>query len=173
MEETRKGFIMTKAEAVPGKGPGDTVRIDEKGKIKVVKNTNKALETGKIWQFLRPSSEINNRLEGKQTSKCLWINLYEFQPGGAVDKHYREYNNTDMPVFDEALYVISGRIRAKVGDVEKIVGPDTLIYFPSNAIVSFTNIGKGKKAKYLKIGASEEGQLQGMAIYFKIPTYKA
>jgi len=62
------------------------------------------------------------------------------------DEHYREYNNTDMPVFDEALYVISGRIRAKVGDIEKIVGPDTLIYFPSNAIVSFTNIGKGKKS---------------------------
>ena len=173
MEETGKGFIMTKAEAVLGKGPGDIVKIDKKGKIKVVKNTNKALETGKIWQFLRPSSEVNNRLEGKQTSKHLWINLYEFQPGGAVDEHYREYNNTDMPIFDEALYVISGRIRAKVGDIEKVVGPDTLIYFPSNAIVSFTNVGKGEKAKYLKIGASEEGKLQGMAIYFKMPTYKA
>ena len=173
MKENQNGFIMPLTEAVPGKGPGDIVRIDQKGKIKVVKNKNKALETGKIWQFLRPSSEINNKLEGKQTSKHLWINLYEFQPGGAVDEHYREYNNTDMPVFDEALYVISGRIRAKVGDIEKIVGPDTLIYFPSNAIVSFTNVGKGKKARYLKIGASEEGKLQGTAIYFKMPTYKA
>ena len=75
MKETRKGFIMPITEAVPGKGPGDTVKIEKKGKIVEVKNKNKTLETGKIWQFLRPSSEVNNRLKGKQTSKHLWINL--------------------------------------------------------------------------------------------------
>jgi mannose-6-phosphate isomerase-like protein (cupin superfamily) len=169
MEENRKGFIMPIAEAVPAKGPGDTVRIqDEKGQIKVVKNTNKALEKSELYKFLRPSSSSDKI--GAEPSIHLWINSYKMQPGGAVDEHYREYNNTDMPIFDEVLYVISGRIRAKVGDIEKTVGKDTLIYFPSNAIVSFTNVGRGP-AKFLKIGASDKGKIQGMPIYFKKPKY--
>ena len=172
MEENRKGFIMPIAEAVSAGGPGDTVMIqDKKGQIKVVQNKNKARENSELFKFLRPSSSADR--VGQEPSMHLWINAYKMKPGCAVDEHYREYNNTDMPIFDEVLYVISGRIRAKVGDIEKVVGPDTLIYFPSNAIVSFTNVGKGEKAKYLKIGASEEGKLQGMAIYFKMPTYKA
>ena len=32
MKETRKGFIMPITEAVPGKGPGDTVKIEKKVK---------------------------------------------------------------------------------------------------------------------------------------------
>ena len=165
----RKGFIMSIAEAVPAEGPGDTVSIqDKKGQIKVVRNKNKALEKSELYKFLRPSSS-DDRV-GKEPSMHLWINAYKMQPGGAVDPHYREYNNTDMPIFDEALYVISGRIRAKVGDIEKIVGPDTLIYFPSNAIVSLANVGK-KAAKFLKIGASDEGKIQGKPIYFKMPRY--
>jgi quercetin dioxygenase-like cupin family protein len=173
MEKIGKAFIMAKAEAVPSTGAPDTVRIDEKGKIKTVKNVNKTLEISKMWQYIRPSSEVDNKLKGKQTSPHLWINLYEFQPGGAVDEHYREYNNTDKPVFEEALFVISGRLRAKVGDIERIVGPGTLIYFPSNTTVSFKNIGKGRKASYLKIGVSAEGKLQGKGVFFKVPTYTA
>jgi len=169
MAENRKGFIMSIAEAVSAKGPGGTVKIqDEKGQIKVVQNKNKALEKSELYPLLRPSSSVDK--VGKEPSMHLWINTYKMQPGGAIDEHYREYNNTDMPIFDEALYVISGRVRAKVGDIEKTVGADTLIYFPSNAIVSLVNVGK-RPAKFIKIGASEEGKIQGMPIYFKMPKY--
>ena len=165
----RQGFIMPIEEAVPAEGPGDTVKIqDEKGQVKIVKNMNKPLEKSELYKFLRPSSSDDK--VGPEASMHLWINAYKMQPGGAVDEHYREYNETDSPIFDEVLYVISGRIRAKVGDIEKTVGPDTLIYFPSNAIVSLANVGK-RPAKFLKIGASDEGKIQGMPIYFKMPKY--
>jgi quercetin dioxygenase-like cupin family protein len=56
-----------------------------------------------------------------------------------------------------------------VGDIEKIVGADTLIYCPSNIRHSVTNIGKSL-AKVLTIDASGEGEKSGLKVYSKIPT---
>ena len=43
---------MSIAEAVPAKGPGDTVKIqDEKGQVKVVQNINKALKIANFISF--------------------------------------------------------------------------------------------------------------------------
>jgi mannose-6-phosphate isomerase-like protein (cupin superfamily) len=71
-----------------------------------------------------------------------------------------------MPVFDHAYYVISGRIRATMGDSERIVGADSLIYCPSNVRHSITNVGKGT-AKILRIKGSGEGEKTGKVVYTK------
>ena len=44
---------------------------------------------------------------------------------------------------DHVFYVISGRMRVAIGDVEKTVEADTLIYCPSDMSHSLRNIGKG------------------------------
>jgi mannose-6-phosphate isomerase-like protein (cupin superfamily) len=56
-----------------------------------------------------------------------------------------------------------------VGDVEKIVGADTLIYCPSNIKHSVINIGKGV-AKVIAIDASGEGERGGKVVYSKMPS---
>jgi len=74
-----------------------------------------------------------------------------------------------MPVFDLIYYVISGQIKAKVGNVERTVGADSLIYCPSNIRHSITNAGNGL-AKILRISGSAEGKKMGGPVYSKIPS---
>jgi len=47
-----------------------------------------------------------------------------------------------------------------MGDSERIVGADSLIYCPSNVRHSITNVGKGT-AKILRIKGSGEGEKTG------------
>jgi quercetin dioxygenase-like cupin family protein len=65
-----------------------------------------------------------------------------------------------MPIFDHAYYVISGRIKATVGDTEKTIGADSLIYCPSNVKHSILNVGK-TTARVLRITGSDGGKIMG------------
>jgi mannose-6-phosphate isomerase-like protein (cupin superfamily) len=85
-------------------------------------------------------------------------------PGGGVEEHYHE-----PPVIDHIYYVISGRIRATVGDLEKVVGADTLIYCPSSVKHSITNVGK-RVAKVISIDGSGIGERGGKVVYSKMPS---
>jgi mannose-6-phosphate isomerase-like protein (cupin superfamily) len=71
-----------------------------------------------------------------------------------------------MPVFDHVYYVISGQIRATVGDIERTVGADTFIYCPSNMRHSLLNVGQDT-AKVLRISGSGKGDKMGDAVYSK------
>jgi mannose-6-phosphate isomerase-like protein (cupin superfamily) len=53
-----------------------------------------------------------------------------------------------------------------LGDVERIVGADSIIYCPSNVRHSITNVGKGT-AKILRIKGSGEGEKTGTVVYTK------
>jgi quercetin dioxygenase-like cupin family protein len=128
-------------------------------------NNNELLD---IYPLLRPVATFIK--QQPEPSMHLKISLEILRPKGALEEHYRE-PDAEAPVFDVASYVISGRIRAKVGDIEKIVGPDTLIYCPSNVKCSLANVGKGL-AKYLAICALDEGKKFGEPIYSKMPTWK-
>ena len=101
----------------------------------------------------------------RETSKHIMLTLNTIEPGGGIEEHYHEYN-AEMPIFDHVYYVISGQIRATVGDIEKIVGADTLIYCPSNVRHSITNVGKGL-AKMLRITGSGEGEQMSEPTYTK------
>jgi glyoxylate utilization-related uncharacterized protein len=142
MEENRyeyKEFITQIAEA-------DTLVGPRKGHIKV-----------DGYRFIKPSSMIPKiGLIGKGPSMHTWVTLQKIQPGGGLEEFCHKYDS-EMPVFDKMFYVISGRIRATVGDIEKTVGADTLIYCPSNVKHSITNVGKGI-AKVLTIIGFGEGQ---------------
>lgn len=138
MEESRKGFILTKKDLEQA---GEDV-------------------DGHRYSFLD-----NQGSEGEERSKYIMLGMDKLEPGGGIVEHYH-VNNAEMPVFDHAYYVISGRIRATMGDSERIVGADSLIYCPSNVRHSITNVGKGT-AKILRIKGSGEGEKTGKVVYTK------
>jgi mannose-6-phosphate isomerase-like protein (cupin superfamily) len=143
----RTGFIMTKAEAViPGKGEGHPNQ--------------------KAYAFLRPDTSLPP--VGKSPSMSIDLALNNIQPGGGIEEHYHEYNK-DMPIFDHVYYVISGRIKATMGDEERIVGADSLIYCPSDQRHSITNVGKGL-AKILRISGCNDGARMGGPVWSKMPS---
>ena len=140
-----KGFILPIGKVIKGKAP----------------EGNSGME---FYDFLKRSSETP--IPGTEPSMHIKFSLDKVFPGGGVEEHYHE-----PPVIDHLNYVISGRIRVKVGDMEKIVGPDTLIYCPSNVKCSLANVGKGR-AKYLAICALDEGKQFGEPVYSKMPTWQ-
>ena len=162
MEENGKGFILPIAEAALDNPTDEVMVLSKEGQIQVVKS--KPDPKMKVYPMLRP---ITSPMKvGKEPSKYTLVSLEIIQPGGSLPEHYHEYN-AEMPVFDHVFYVISGRVRAKIGNIEKTVGADTLIYCPSNLRHSLTNVGKGP-AKYLLIAASPE-KMGKPPVYVKKP----
>ena len=147
MGKNRNGFILTKKDleqawrAANGKKAGDAVDMHR-------------------YSFLD-----NQGSDGEERSKYVMLGMDKLEPGGGIVEHYH-VNNAEMPIFDHAYYVISGRIRATMGDSERIVGADSLIYCPSNIRHSITNVGKGA-AKILRIKGSGEGEKTGTVVYTK------
>jgi quercetin dioxygenase-like cupin family protein len=112
------------------------------------------------YGFLRTDNEVaGHGLVGKEPSQNLMIGLDKLKPGGGITAHYHEYGDK-MPIFDHAYYVISGRIKATVGDTEKTIGADSLIYCPSNVKHSILNVGK-TTARVLRITGSDGGKIMG------------
>jgi mannose-6-phosphate isomerase-like protein (cupin superfamily) len=138
MEESRKGFILTKKDM---ERAGEDV-------------------DGHRYSFLD-----NQESEGEERSKYIMLGMDKLEPGGGIVEHYHVHN-AEMPIFDHVYYVISGRIRATMGDAERIVGADSLIYCPSNIRHSITNVGK-RTAKILRIKGSGEGEKTGTVVYTK------
>jgi mannose-6-phosphate isomerase-like protein (cupin superfamily) len=90
----------------------------------------------------------NQETEGGGHSKYIMLGMDKLEPRGGIVEHYH-VNNAEMPIFDHVYYVNSGMMLATVGDSERIVGADSLIYCPSNVRHSITNIGK-RTAKILR-----------------------
>jgi quercetin dioxygenase-like cupin family protein len=107
----------------------------------------------KAWEIIRP---------GENGSIHLRMLLNEFEPGGGIELHTHEL----VPVADHAYYVISGKIKAVIGDKEEIVGPDTLLYCLTDTLHSIENVGDGP-AKLLRIGAAATGDSSGKSIFVK------
>ena len=153
MEENRKGFIMSIAD------------IEQAWRISH-KNEMGGHHNMQGYGFLTVASEAaTHGMRGKELSKHLMLGLDKLQTGGGIEGHYHEFKD-EMPIFDHAYYVISGRIRATVGDIERTVGADSLIYCPSNVKHSILNVGKGP-AKVLRISGCNDGAKMGGAIYTK------
>jgi mannose-6-phosphate isomerase-like protein (cupin superfamily) len=131
-----KGFILPIGKVIKGKAP----------------EGNSGME---FYDFLKRSSETP--IPGTEPSMHIKFSLDKVFPGGGVEEHYHE-----PPVIDHIYYVISGRIRATVGDLEKVVGADTLIYCPSSVKHSITNVGK-RVAKVISIDGSG-------VVYSKMPS---
>ena len=149
--EENKGFILPLAELAYGHKVEGHHRMQSRGFLRpVVAPSNPATPPSRVM---------------RETSKHLMITLNTIEPGGGIEEHYHEYNE-EMPIFDHVYYVISGRIRATVGDVEKTVGADSMIYCPSNVKHSITNVGKGL-AKILRITGSGEGEQMSEPTYTK------
>jgi len=149
MAENRKGFILTKKE------------LEQEWRAA------HGLKTGDAVDMHRYGFLDNHGTEGIERSKYIMLGMDKLEPGGGIVEHYHE-NNAEMPVFDHAYYVISGRIRATLGDTEKIIGADSLIYCPSNIRHSITNIGKCP-AKILRLKGSGPGEKTGTVVYTKEP----
>ena len=147
MEENRKGFILSIADVE------QAWRVEHGVEAEGHHNMQG-------YGFLTVASEAaTHRMRGKELSKHLMLGLDKFPPGGGIAEHSHEYS-AEMPIFDHVYYVISGRIRATVGDVEKTVGADSLIYCPSNIKHSILNVGK-TTAKVLRIAACGDGEKMG------------
>ena len=99
---------------------------------------------------------------GENGSMHLRVVLDEIEPGGGIKSHFHELT----PVCDHAYYVISGEIMASLAGREEKVGPDTLIYCPTDVIHSIKNIGKSP-AKLLRIGAAASGETGGRSVFVK------
>ena len=95
-------------------------------------------------------------------SMHLRMLLDEIEPGGEIAPHFHEL----IPVCDHAYYVISGEVIASLSGREERVGPDTLIYCPTNVIHSIRNVGDGP-AKLLRIGAAASGETGGRSVFVK------
>ena len=166
LEKNRKVFILPVAEVVPAKAPDKVRVLDEKGQIQTVESEGNP----KLLQFyplLRPTPEFTELQP--EPSIYTWVTLGKMQPGGCIDEFFNE-TTAEMPVFDAAVYVISGQMRVTLGGMEKTVGADTLIYCPSNVRRSFSNIGNGL-AKFLAINGAAEGAKMGKPVYSKMPTW--
>ena len=84
MGEIRKGFILTKKDME---------------------------QAGKDVDMHRYSFLDNQGAEGEERSKYIMLGMDKLEPGGGIVEHYH-VNNAEMPIFDHAYYVISGRIWA-------------------------------------------------------------
>ena len=147
MEENRKGFIIPISEVAPHEhGVGHNPHHVQ------------------VYRFVRSSTEALNG-GGKEPSKHITLFLLRFETGGGFDENYRE-NNAEMPIFDMVYYVISGRVRFTLGEIEKTVGADTVIYCPSNVKHSMINVGKSL-AKLIMVSGSGEGEKMGAPVYTK------
>ena len=147
MADYGKGFIVSKSELHNGEYGMNTSHWN-----------------GNVTSFLNPTTH-KGQLTDKENAIHIMMGLGTFYPGGGIEEHYHVYAD-DVPIFDHAYYVISGRIRATMGDSERIVGADSLIYCPSNVRHSITNVGKGT-AKILRIKGSGEGEKTGKVVYTK------
>jgi mannose-6-phosphate isomerase-like protein (cupin superfamily) len=111
------------------------------------------------FRFVRP---------GEDGSLHIGLTLDVIEPGGGIDPHY----HTDCAMFDHVYYVISGEIEAKLGDeAEETIGPDSIIYCPSNVTHSIRNVGK-EESKVLRIGAAASGDMLGTLIYLSGESWK-
>ena len=95
-------------------------------------------------------------------SMHLRVVLDEVEPGGEIEPHFHDLT----PVCDHAYYVISGEIVASLAGREEKVGPDTLIYCPTNVVHSLRNAGKSP-AKLLRIGAAASAETGGRSVFVK------
>jgi len=118
------------------------------------------------YTFLRPITQTAR--VGKEPSMHIDLGLNKLKPGGGIEEHYHEYND-NMPIFDHVYYIISGRILATIGDTQRIVGANTLVYCPSNIRHSITDVGNGN-AKLLRMSGSGMGEMMGEAVYSKTPS---
>ena len=141
-------------------GKGFIASVSEREHYEYGLNTNHW--NGKTASFLWPTSH-KGQLSGKENAIHLMMGLGTFYPGGGIEEHYHVYDK-DTPIFDHAYYVISGKIKAVVGDTVRIVGRDSLIYCPSNIKHSITNVGK-TTAKVLRISACGEAANMGDAVW--------
>ena len=145
MEEEGKGFILSSA---------DLTRAWRK------EHGTKAGDPDDLQRFSFLDTQAP---AGQEHSRFIMIGMDKLQPGGGIAEHYH-ICSAENPVFDHAYYVISGRIRATVGDIEKTVGADSLIYCPSNLKHAILNVGKGT-AKVLRIKGSGIGDKNGTPVY--------
>ena len=117
---------------------------------------------GNVTSLLWPTTH-KGQLSEKENAIHMMMGLGTFYPGGGIEEHYHEYSE-DVPIFDHAYYVISGKIKAVIGDKVRIVGHDSLLYCPSNIKHSITNVGK-TTAKVLRISACGEAAKMGEAVW--------
>ncbi|MDP3880060.1 MAG: cupin domain-containing protein [Dehalococcoidales bacterium] len=105
------------------------------------------------YELIRPAED---------GSMHLRVVLDEVEPGGGIEPHYHDLT----PACDHAYYVISGEILASLAGREEIVGPDTLIYCPTDVVHSLRNVGNSP-AKLLRIGAAASGDTGGKSVFVK------
>jgi quercetin dioxygenase-like cupin family protein len=148
MEETGKGYILSIKE------------IEQAWRIEHKADAGGGHHNMQGFGFLTVASEAaTHGRVGLELAKHLMLGLDIFPPGGGIKEHRHIYG-PDAPIFDHAYYVISGKIKATVGDVTRTVGHDSLIYCPSNIKHSILNVGK-TTAKVLRIAACNEGAVMG------------
>jgi quercetin dioxygenase-like cupin family protein len=140
-----KGFIVSKSELHTGEYGMNTSHYN-----------------GNVTSFLNPTTS-KGKLTEKENAIHIMMGLGTFYPGGGIEEHYHVYAG-DIPIFDHAYYVISGKIKAVIGDQVRIVGHDSLLYCPSNIKHSITNIGK-TPAKALRVSACNEAAKMGEAVW--------
>ena len=62
------------------------------------------------------------------------IGAYEYAPGGWISDHIHSSA-------EQWYYILNGKGSMKVGDEERICGPDTIVFIPRNTIHSYKVVG--------------------------------
>lgn len=102
------------------------------------------------YRLVRPDTE---------RSRWLHLTLNVIEPGGGIDPHY--HDGVDA---DHAYFVISGTVRARIGDDYFDVGPDELMVFPCGTVHGFT-VTSDEGARVLRLGAAADGRTSGGSVF--------
>lgn len=69
-------------------------------------------------------------------SKSIYMVYCEVEPGGEVERH------SHVKGHEEAVYVLNGHAKMEVGDEHFEVGPDSVVFIPSQVEHGWRVIGK-------------------------------
>lgn len=96
---------------------------------------------------------------GTDGSRWLHVTYNVIESGGGIDPHY--HSGLDA---DHAYFVVSGTVRAKIGDDEYDVGAGDLMVFPCNIVHGFT-VTSSDGAHILRLGAAADGRTSGGSVF--------
>lgn len=96
---------------------------------------------------------------GTPLSRWLHVTLNVIEAGGGIDDHYHEGVEAD-----HAYFVVSGTVRARIGDRRYDVGADEMMVFPCDAVHGFV-VTSPEGARILRLGAAPDGRTSGGSVF--------
>ena len=99
-------------------------------------------------------------------AKKFVVQLFEFAPGGSTDPHYHNSESEQ----EQMYYVLSGKALVRVGDEERIVEKDWVVFVPPNTTHSYRVVGD-EPFIFLNVSAPAESTTVEVKTGLKFQTF--